>query len=387
MAQDIIILGSTGSIGRQTLQVVEDFPERFRVRGLAAGRNWRLLLEQVVRFRPEAVALAAEEDAKRLRTSLPSGVEPTIFVGMEGLQQLVTIPGADTVVTAISGAAGLVPTVAAIKAGKNIALANKETLVVAGEIIIRLVREQGVRLLPVDSEHSAIWQCLDGRRDVRRIILTASGGPFRRYSREALARVTPDVALNHPTWRMGPKITIDSATLMNKGLEVIEAHWLFDVDYDNINVLVHPQSIVHGMVEFVDGGVLASLGVPDMRLPILYALSYPERLAGSLPRLNLAAVGCLTFEEPDEERFPCLGLAVAAGKTGGTMPAVMNAANEVAVEAFLNGRIPFTGIPEVVERVMAAHAVTVKPSLEEVLTADARARARAIEVSRELERC
>ncbi|MEW6448503.1 MAG: 1-deoxy-D-xylulose-5-phosphate reductoisomerase [Bacillota bacterium] len=384
MAREIVILGSTGSIGRQALQVIEEFRERFRVRGLAAGRNWRLLLEQTVYFRPEAVALSEEEDARRLAEALPREIKPEVYWGPEGMERLAAIEGADMVLTAVTGAAGLKPTLAAIAAGKDIALANKETLVAAGEIVIERVRKYGVRLLPVDSEHSAIWQCLDGRPDVRRITLTASGGPFRQYSREALARVTPEAALNHPTWRMGPKITIDSATLMNKGLEVIEAHWLFGIDYDNIRVLVHPQSVVHGMVEFADGSITAGLSTADMRLPILYALSYPERLSNNLPRLDLARVSPLTFEEPDVERFPCLRLAVEAGRTGGTMPAVLNAANEVAVAAFLGGWILFTGIPAVIEAVVAAHSVKEKPDLETIITADAWARNKAEEVIREL---
>ncbi|MDI6630935.1 MAG: 1-deoxy-D-xylulose-5-phosphate reductoisomerase [Bacillota bacterium] len=387
MARELVILGSTGSIGRQALDLVQQFPERFRVRGLAAGKNWRLLLEQTVCFRPEAVALQEEEDAARLRAALPPGLEPAVFWGEEGLERIATLPGADTVLTAVVGAAGLRPTLAAIEAGKNIALANKETLVAAGEIVTRRVRERGVRLLPVDSEHSAVWQCLDGRWDVARVILTASGGPFREYSREALAEVTPEMALRHPTWRMGPKITIDSATLMNKGLEVIEAHWLFGVDYDNIRVLVHPQSVVHGMVEFADGSILAGLSITDMRLPILYALSYPERLANTLPRLDLSAVGKLTFEEPDRERFPALALAVGAGRAGGTMPAVLNAANETAVEAFLSGRIPFTWIPKVVEKVMAAHKIKEGPDLADIIAADSWARAKAAEVIGECGEC
>jgi len=380
LARGIAVLGSTGSIGRQTLAIVQEFPERFVVRGLAAGRNWELLLEQTCRFRPQAVALLEKEDALRLKAALPPGVKTTVYWGREGLLQVATLPDAAIVLTAVTGAAGLEPTLAAIEAGKDIALANKETLVAAGEIVVGRVREKGVRLLPVDSEHSAVWQCLDGRRGVAGIILTASGGPFRELSPEALARVTPDQALRHPTWQMGPKITVDSATLMNKGLEVIEAHWLFGVPYDNIRVLVHPQSIVHGMVEFTDGNLMACLSITDMRLPILYALSYPERLANSLPRLDLAAVGRLSFEEPDAERFPALRLAYTAGKTGGTMPAVLNAANEVAVAAFLAGELPFTGIPEVVERVMAWHKVEEKPELPAILSADRWARAVAAEV-------
>lgn len=384
MAREIVVLGSTGSIGRQTLQVVAEFPERFKVRGLAAGRNWHLLLEQTVCFKPEAVALLEEADARRLIEALPPDVRPEVYWGPEGMERLAAMEGADTVLTAVTGAAGLKPTLAAIEAGKDIALANKETLVTAGEIVVRRAKDRGVRLLPVDSEHSAVWQCLDGRSGVQRIVLTASGGPFREYSREDLAAVTPEAALNHPTWRMGPKITVDSATLMNKGLEVIEAHWLFGVDYDNIRVLVHPQSVVHGMVEFADGCILAGLSITDMRLPILYALSYPERLANTLPRFDLAGAGSLTFEEPDTERFPCLGLAIKAGRTGGTMPAVVNAANEVAVAAFLEGRIPFTGIPVIIEEVATAHSVIKKPGLEIIISADAWARRKAEEVTKEL---
>ncbi|MEW6181970.1 MAG: 1-deoxy-D-xylulose-5-phosphate reductoisomerase [Bacillota bacterium] len=387
MARDIAILGSTGSIGRQTLQLAEEFPERFRVRALAGGRNWRLLLEQAMSFQPEAVALLREEDAESLRAALPSGIETTVFSGSEGLSRVATWQGVDTVLAAVSGSAGLVPAIAAIEAGKDIALANKETLVVAGEVVTQLAREKGVRLLTVDSEHSAVWQCLDGRRGIRKIILTASGGPFREYSLEELSRVTAETALKHPTWRMGPKITIDSATLMNKGLEVIEAHWLFGSDYDNIMVLVHPQSIVHGMVEFDDGTVIAALSTADMRLPILYALTYPERTGNSVTPLNLAAVGSLTFEEPDTARFPCLELAVTAGRIGGTMPAVLNAANEVAVSDFLAGNIPFTRIPEVVEKTVSAHSVKKAPDLAQVLAADKWARDKAQEVIRELKRC
>lgn len=380
MARGIVILGSTGSIGRQALDIIKEFPEKFLVRGLAARRNWELLLEQTMRFQPAAVALHEREDAMRLKASLPPGAKTEVLWGREGLLQLVRLPEAEIVLSAVTGAAGIEPTVAAIEAGKDVALANKETLVAAGEVVMRLVREKGVRLLPVDSEHSAIWQCLDGRKGVARIILTASGGPFRDFSREELARVSRDQALKHPTWRMGPKITIDSATLMNKGLEVIEAHWLFGLSYDNIRVLVHPQSIVHGLVEFADGNVLACLSLPDMRLPILYALSYPERLVTRLPRLDLARQRQLTFEEPDMERFPALKLAYAAGRTGGTMPAVLNAANEVAVAAFLDGLISFAQIPVVVEKVMVRHRVVERPELPEILAADRWARSAATDL-------
>ncbi|ACX51734.1 1-deoxy-D-xylulose 5-phosphate reductoisomerase [Ammonifex degensii KC4] len=372
--RELVVLGSTGSIGRQTLEVVQLFPERFRVKGLAAGKNWKLLREQVLSFRPEAVALAGEEEARLLAESLPPEFRPSIFWGEEGLEHLASWPGTDTVLVAVTGAAGWKPTLAAIKAGKRIALANKETLVVAGEIVVREAQRRGTPILPVDSEHAAIWQCLEGRKGVKRIILTASGGPFREYSLEELAKVRPAEALRHPTWRMGPKITVDSATLMNKGLEVIEAHWLFGLEYDKIKVLIHPQSIVHGLVEFIDGTWLGAMSVTDMRLPILYALSYPERMATELFPLDLARVGTLTFTEPDYERFPCLGLAIEAGKIGGTMPAVLNAANEVAVAAFLEERLPFLGIPAVVEEVMRRHQVVKDLSLEAIEEADAWAR-------------
>lgn len=289
--------------------------------------------------------------------------------------------GADTVLTAISGAVGLLPTVEAIKAGKNIALANKETLVAAGELVMRMAGEYGVTILPVDSEHSAIWQCINGedRHNVARILLTASGGPFRNYKPDQMAGITPSRALNHPNWQMGAKITVDSATLMNKGLEVIEARWLFDVAYDNIKVVIHPQSIIHSMVEYIDGSVLAQMGVPDMRLPIQYALFYPRRLAGGAPRLQWP-IGNLTFEEPDIARFPSLELAFQAGRVGKTMPAVLNAANEVAVHAFLAGKVEFTAIPKLVAKVMEGHSPVTFASLEDILEADRWARRRVEEI-------
>ncbi len=354
---------------------------------------------QIKRFRPRLVAMAGEEDARLLAESLAGENKPEICWGVDGLATVATCSGAQVVLTAVTGIAGLLPTVAAIKAGKHIALANKETLVAAGALVTKLAFERGVNILPVDSEHSAIWQCLAGglsaaRRqlpgdavkqdrvapcagmcaaEVGNIILTASGGPFRREPEE-LGAVTVDMALAHPNWQMGKKITIDSATLMNKGLEVIEARWLFGVDYSKIKVLVHSQSIIHSMVEFVDGSVLAQLGLPDMRLPIQYALGYPERLANDLPRLNWTELKALTFEPPDEARFPLLGLAFQAGRTGGTMPAVLNAANEVAVESFLNGKIKFTSIHTVVARVLERHTTIPKPDLEEILMADGNSR-------------
>lgn len=399
----VSILGSTGSIGRQALDVISRYPDRFFVAALAAGKNWRLLSEQIARFRPELVSVTDEKDVRLLEKSLPGGYKPEIHWGEEGLQAAAACPSADVVLTALTGTAGLLPTVAAIKAGKDIALANKETLVAAGAPVTKLALDKGVNILPVDSEHSAIWQCLSGRipvsefrracgqscstagalkgicsQEVGNIILTASGGPFRREP-EDLSGVTVDMALAHPNWQMGKKITIDSATLMNKGLEVIEAHWLFGVEYSRIRVVVHPQSIIHSMVEFIDGSVLAQLGLPDMRLPIQYALGYPERLANDLPRVNWFELNALTFEAPDFSRFPLLRLAFEAGETGGTMPAALNAANEVAVEAFLNRNIAFSSIYTVVSRVLENHRIISEPDLDEILATDMNSRREAME--------
>ncbi|WP_027718253.1 1-deoxy-D-xylulose-5-phosphate reductoisomerase [Desulfovirgula thermocuniculi] len=378
--KEIAVLGSTGSIGRQALEVIRRFPSRLKVVGLAGGRNWPLLAEQIEEFSPRVVSLATPEDAQALARRLGTRQRPEIYWGQEGLAAVVASVGRGLVLNAVSGAAGLLPTVEALRRGLDVALANKETLVAGGEVVMRLAREKGASILPVDSEHSAIWQCLAGHSpaQVRRLILTASGGPFRREPRD-LSRVTVEQALAHPTWQMGRKITVDSATLMNKGLEVIEAHWLFGLDYDCIEVVVHPQSIVHSMVEFVDGSVLAQMGLPDMRLPIQYALSYPERWPADFPRLDLCRVGTLTFEPPDTGRFPCLALAYAAGREGGTMPAVLNAANEVAVAAFLEGKIAFSRIPEVVSGVMEEHRAVRKPGLEEIMAADRWARQKARE--------
>ncbi|MGC7879884.1 1-deoxy-D-xylulose-5-phosphate reductoisomerase, partial [Desulforudis sp. 1190] len=330
------------------------------------------------------VAVKDAGDAERIKGELPPGTE--VFWGSDGLNAVAAVSEADFVVAALTGTVGLVPVMRAIEAGKHIALANKETLVAAGELVTEAVKRKGVRLLPVDSEHSAVWQCIEGREDqVTAVILTASGGPFRGTGLDRLSGVTPAEALRHPTWQMGAKITIDSATLMNKGLEVIEARWLFGVGYDNIEVVIHPQSIVHGMVELRDGTVIACLSQTDMRLPIQYALTYPERKPSVVNRLNFSELGQLTFEAPDTRRFPCLGLAYDAGRTGGTMPCVMNAANEVAVEAFLGGNLGFLRIPEVVTRVMEAHAAVSAPSLEEILEADRWARARASLIVTEVE--
>ncbi|MEN8181411.1 MAG: 1-deoxy-D-xylulose-5-phosphate reductoisomerase [Myxococcota bacterium] len=371
----LVLLGSTGSIGEQTLAVAEAFPERYRVVALAAGSKVAKLAEQVQRFRPERVSVADEAGARALRESLP-GATVEIGWGEEGLLAVAQHP-ADLVVAGLVGAAGLPPTLAAIEAGRDVALANKEVLVMAGALVLRQVHRHGVRLLPVDSEHSAIFQALQGQRpeDVARILLTASGGPFRTWPAERIARAGPEEALRHPNWAMGPKITVDSASLMNKGLEVIEARWLFDIDPERVDVVVHPESIVHSLVEFVDGQVLAQLGLPDMRAPIALALSYPERLPLGLPRLDLSALGALHFEAPDRKRFPCLDLAFEALSGGEAAPAVLNAANEVAVAAFLEGCIPFPGIAATNETVLGAflaqEAGTRLGGLEDVLEADA----------------
>ena len=374
----VSILGSTGSIGRQALDVLDGRPD-FRIVGLAAGKNIKLLREQIKRYGPLLVSVEKEDDALALAREF-AGKVPEILWGSQGLRAVASHPTAGVVITAVTGTAGLLPTVEAIRAGKDIALANKETLVAAGSLVTSLAAGKGVNILPVDSEHSAIWQCLRGSRpgEVESIILTASGGPFRKEP--DLERVTVSMALAHPNWSMGKKITVDSATLMNKGLEVIEARWLFGLDYDRIRVVVHPQSIIHSMVGFRDGSVMAQLGLPDMRLPIQYALTYPDRLPGNVPRLDPAKISALTFEPPDTGRFPLLDLAYRVGGRGGTLPAVMNAANEVAVELFLAGRIRFTAIYRVVEEVVGRHDIIDRPGLEEILEADRWARERARQV-------
>jgi 1-deoxy-D-xylulose-5-phosphate reductoisomerase len=379
----LALLGSTGSIGEQTLAVAEAFPERYRVVALAAGRNVAKLAEQVRRFRPEIVAVAEPDGAEALRALLGSA-DVEIAVGAVGLER-VAVHEADLVVAGLVGAVGLRPTLAAIRAGRDIALANKEVLVMAGALVLREVRARGVALLPVDSEHSAIFQALAGepRENVGRLILTASGGPFRTWSADRIARASVDEALNHPNWDMGPKITIDSATLMNKGLEVIEARWLFDMPPERVDVVVHPQSIVHSLVEFVDSSVLAQLGLPDMRVPIAVALAWPQRLSLDLPRLDLAAVGELDFEPPDRKRFPCLDLAYAALEADEAAPAVLNAANEVSVAAFLAGEIAFGRIAEANAATLDAHVARAGGAslrdLDDALQADTWARAHARE--------
>ena len=380
----VAILGSTGSIGCSALSVVDAHPDRLRVVGLAAGRNTSRLGEQIARYTP-AIAALSETDAV---SALPPVAGTRIVGGREGLIHVATHPEADVVLCASSGTAALEAVLAAIDAGKTIALANKEVLVMAGALVTEAAQRRGVPLLPVDSEHNAIHQCLHGRpaEEVTRLILTASGGAFRDWPASALAAARASDALKHPTWRMGRKITVDSATLMNKGLEVIEAHWLFGMSASQIQVVIHPQSIVHSLVELRDGSILAQLGVTDMRLPIQYAFSYPERWDGALPRLDLLACGPLEFTPPDVSRFPCLALAYRALIDGGTMPVVLNAANEIAVEAFLAGQLAFTAIPRVIERVMDAHGPEGGTSLEVVREVDrwARAYARTVVESVEL---
>ncbi|MEO5657416.1 MAG: 1-deoxy-D-xylulose-5-phosphate reductoisomerase [Nitrospiria bacterium] len=380
MAKRLAVLGSTGSVGTSTLDLVAEFPDRFEIVALAAGRGGEALERQIRRFRPRLVSVGNPEEASRLRARC-ADVTVEILGGPGAADAVASCADADLVVSAIVGAAGLMPTLAAIRAGKPVALANKETLVMAGELVTAEAARRGVSILPIDSEHSAIFQAIAGHRtdEIRRLILTASGGPFWDLPRHRLSSVTREDALRHPNWSMGPKITIDSATLMNKGLEVIEAHWLFGMPADRIDVVVHRQSVVHSLVEYCDGSVLAQLGIADMRGPIAYALAYPRRLPLSLPPLDLAARGTLTFESPDLERFPCLGYGYAALKAGGTAPAILNAANEEAVAAFLDGRIEFTAIAEIIDRVLTRSAPGPITTVDDVLAADGWARAEARE--------
>jgi 1-deoxy-D-xylulose-5-phosphate reductoisomerase len=378
----ISIIGSTGSVGVTTLDVVSRFPERFRVVAMAAGRNLELLADQIRRFRPELVSVETPELASDLAQRLRPH-EVTIVHGGEGVVAVATHPEAKLVMSALVGALGLAPTLAAIKAGKDIAFANKEVLVVAGEVVTRAVREYGVRLLPVDSEHNAVFQCIEGRppETVKRIILTASGGPFRELPADRFGEISIKDALNHPTWRMGNKITIDSATLMNKGLEVIEAHWLFGLPPEKIDVVIHPQSVIHSMVELIDGSVIAEMAITDMAIPAAFALAYPDRLPlDHLPRLSLIDCANLSFEQPDSLRFPCLGLAYEALRAGGTMAACLNAANEELVAGFLAGRIRFVDIPRHIETVMSRHHNPPARTLEDVIGTDGWARAAAREL-------
>ena len=373
------VLGSTGSIGCNTLEIVSQFADRYSVVALAAKSNLKRLRDQIDQFKPEMVVVHDDILAKDLKRMLPDTRAPRIYFGADGYKKAAAWPSADMVVTAMVGAAGVMPTLAAIDAGHDIALANKETLVVAGDIVMQKAVEQQTKILPVDSEHSAIFQCLEGnrRRDVESIILTASGGPFKNLQPSEMIALTPEAALKHPNWQMGPKITIDSATLMNKGLEVIEAKWLFDVSLSQIEVVVHPQSIIHSMVAYRDGSVLAQLGIPDMKGAIAYALSYPDRLPLRQPHpvfTGNGSIGALTFQEPDKEKFPCLTLAYDAAEAGGTLPAVMNAANEIAVDAFISHRISFLRIPEIIRMVMDAHEVKYQPDISVLIDADRWAR-------------
>lgn len=372
--KNVVLLGSTGSIGTSTLKVAEDLPQHLRMVGLAAGNNVELLQEQAEKFRPEAISILDPAKADKLRTR-----ERQVFAGPEGLIQLATLPSADIVLIAIVGTAGLKPALAAIRAGKDIAVASKEILVMAGEIVMREAAQHGVRVLAVDSEHSAIFQCLDGKpvESVRRLLLTASGGPFRTTPKEEFPKITVERALKHPSWVMGKKITIDSATLFNKGLEMIEARWLFGIEMNRVDVVIHPQSVVHSMVEFVDGSILAQLSTPDMCLPIQYALTYPKRIGSDRVQTDFARIANLTFEEPDTDRFPAPKLARRAGERGGTLPAVLNAANEVAVEAFCQRKITFDQISQLVAQTMDRHQLIEHPTLDEILAADAAARSAA----------
>jgi len=374
MKKALSILGSTGSIGTSTLKIVSQFEDRFSVKALAGHTNIDKLAKQIEQFKPEIAVVKDRKYAENLKKKLPLTFTSALKIlhGRKGYTTAATLEGVDMVVGAMVGAAGLLPILAAIESGKEVALANKETLVMAGELVMSKVKAKGVKLLPIDSEHSAIFQCLNGnrRQDLERILLTASGGPFRMLPKKAFEKVTPKDALNHPNWNMGNKITIDSATLMNKGLEVIEARWLFDVPHEKIKVVVHPQSIVHSMVAYKDGSIMAQMGIPDMKGAISYALTYPERLTLGQPFPDFNAIAALTFEAPDVSRFPCLQLAFEACALGGTMPSVLNAANEVAVEAFLADLIPFTVISQVIHDIMESHNYIKTPDLNDILAAD-----------------
>jgi 1-deoxy-D-xylulose-5-phosphate reductoisomerase len=375
----ITILGATGSIGTQTLEIVAQYPDKFQVVGLTAGRNIDLFAQQIRQFRPEIVAIRDENLVPELQAAIGEiQPPPQMLAGAAGIAAVAGYGDAEIVVTGIVGCAGLLPTIAAIRAGKNIALANKETLIAGGPVILPLIAEYGVKLLPADSEHSAIFQCLQGvpAGGLKRIILTASGGAFRDWPLEQMANVTVADALKHPNWNMGQKITIDSATLMNKGLEVIEAHYLFGLDYDHIHIVIHPQSIIHSLIELQDTSVLAQLGWPDMRLPLLYSLSWPERWPTPWKSLDLVSIGSLTFREPDHHKYPCMNLAYAAGRAGGAMPAVLNAANEQAVSLFLAEKITFADIPRLIELACTRYESMncVNPDLDHILAADRWAR-------------
>jgi 1-deoxy-D-xylulose-5-phosphate reductoisomerase len=383
----LVVLGSTGSIGTQTLSVVKDFSDKFSVVGLAAGRNIGLLAKQIVRFQPRVASVAYKESVPKLRSILPESNKTQIVYGIEGCTTVAVLKDADLVVSAIQGSQGLMPTYSAIKAGKDIALANKEILVMAGELVMKEIRKSKSTIFPIDSEHSAIFQAISGhrKRDIEKIMLTASGGPFLHCSRRRLMKVTPEEALKHPRWRMGKKISTDSASLMNKGLEAIEAHWLFNVAMDKIEIVIHPESIIHSMVEYKDGAIIAQLSIPDMRIPIAYALSYPQRLELPLSSLDLFQIRRLTFLKPDYDKFPCIGLAYETMEAGGTMPVVLNAANEVAVASFLGRRIIFSQIPTLIRKTMDSHKVLSVRSIKDVESADHWARLKARALTRQME--
>ncbi len=374
--KNIGVLGSTGSIGTQTLDIIAKYPDKYRASVLTARRQWQLLAEQALKFKPDMVVIGDDQFYPQLQEAL-AGTGITVAAGAQAIADAAAHPSTDTVVTAMVGYSGLIPTISAIKARKTIALSNKETLVVAGQLITSLCKEYGVDILPVDSEHSAIFQCLVGesRKEMRKIILTASGGPFRTFTKEQLATVTPADALKHPNWDMGAKVTIDSASMMNKGFEMIEARWLFDCQPENIEVVVHPQSIVHSMVEYRDGCIKAQLGVPDMHTPIAYALSYPQRFETDVRPMQLPDYATLTFEHPDMEKFPLLGFAFEAIATGGTMPCIMNAANEIAVKAFLEDNIRFIDMPKIVRQTMQLAPWSDTPDLDTLVATNTEARA------------
>jgi len=366
------ILGSTGSIGTQTLDIVKSNPKEFRIVGLTTNKNIELLKKQIIEFKPEAVAIMDEKKADLLKEK----ADINVYSGIDGIIKIAKLNNSDTVVNALVGSIGILPTIEAIKNKKNIALANKETLVTAGSIVMDEIKKNKVNLMPIDSEHSAIFQCINGQNinEMAKITITASGGPFRQYTQEQMEKITVKDALKHPTWSMGSKITIDSATLMNKGFEVIETHWLYGIDYDKIDVVVHPQSIIHSLVEFKDISVIAQLGWPNMKIPIQYALSYPKRLDSNEKHLNLAEIKSLSFERPDFEKFPCLKYAYEAGKIGGTMGAVLNAANEIAVYAFLNNKIRFLDIQRIIKNMMSGHKAIKNPDLKQILDVDKKIR-------------
>lgn len=374
MKKKIALLGSTGSIGSQTLQVIDELKDYFQIKILSGHKNSELLLTQALKYKPEFIILTQKESYNKVKDILTDSSIKILF-GIEGIIQALTECEIDLVVTAVSGAIGIKPTLKALELGIDVALANKETIVAAGNLVQQVQAKTGAKIIPVDSEHSAIFQCLEpDKQALDKIILTASGGPFRNYTREKLLEVTPEKALKHPNWNMGKKITIDSATLMNKGLEVIEAHWLFNVSYDNIEVVIHPQSIVHSMVQYIDGSILAHLGLPDMKVPIQYALTYPNRRGNTFPKLDLTNIGSLEFFSPDFNSFPCLKLAYQVGRTGNTMPTVLNAANEVAVELFLQNKISFVEIPLLIEWVLEKHLPVKNYSFEELMEIDMWAR-------------